>query len=99
LKQPVWTRMSSYDDMATEKYRDIDAQLFSAAVIEVPPDSDKAQVQMAVETDHSTAKDRRNAVRRIATKIQKTYAVTNRLLREHGYIWSDKLTKFVPMEG
>jgi hypothetical protein len=35
----------------------------------------------------------------VANTIQITYADTNRLLREHGYIWSDKLTKFVPMKG
>jgi len=99
LKHPVWTRMDSYSEMVLQKYRDIDVQLFASVVAESPADTDKGTIQMAVEMDYSTAKDRRNAVRRIATRIQKTYADTNRLLREHGYIWSDNLTKFVPMKG
>ena len=99
LKQPLWSRFSCIEDMALERYRDIDAELFASAVLDAPPESDKAKVQMAVETDYCTARDRRNSVRRVATKLQRTYAETNRLLREQGYIWSSKLAKFVPMEG
>ena len=94
MDKPLWTRFQAYRDMALINYLQIDRELLSTE----PACPDKAALDMALAIDSSAATQRRNAIRRLSTRLQKTYAETSQLLEMYGYIWSPKRTRFVLRE-
>jgi len=93
IDKPTWLRVDRESEMTSSKYSEIDNNLMNRQ-----NEVSNTSLEKALILDTSACRNRRNAVRRIANKIKKSYAETTKVLKLNNYIWSQKMARFVLRE-